>query len=93
MMETVRIALHTPLSGFANDLCDVLKLFYAVDGFVVNPEANDEAEALLHVYSECDGKAVCTFTFRGRAIPPMRFYPIKRHMRSNPSTLRLPKSV
>ena len=27
-MEKVRIALYTPLPGFANDLCDVLKLFF-----------------------------------------------------------------
>ena len=38
-MEHVSIALHTPLAGFANDLCDVLKLFFAVDGYWVNQDA------------------------------------------------------
>ena len=37
-MEKVRIALYTPLPGFANDLCDVLKLFFQVEAFDVNPE-------------------------------------------------------
>lgn len=66
-METVRIALHTPLAGFANDLCDVLKLFFAVEGFAVNPEADGEAAPLLHAYAQQEGKAVCTFTFRGQS--------------------------
>ena len=34
-MEKVRIALYTPLPGFANDLCDVLKLFFQVEAFTV----------------------------------------------------------
>ena len=40
-MEKVRIALYTPLPGFANDLCDVLKLFFEVEAFAVNPEGAD----------------------------------------------------
>ena len=35
-METINVALHTPLEGFANEYCDVLKLFYAVEMFRVN---------------------------------------------------------
>ena len=37
-MEKVRISLHTPLAGFANDLCDVLKLFFEVEGFCLDGE-------------------------------------------------------
>ena len=64
-METVRIALHTPLEGFANEYNDVLKLFYAVESFMVNPESDGEAETLVQQYEEKDGIAVSSFTFRG----------------------------
>ena len=36
-MESVLITLETPLSGFANEYADVLKLFYRLAGFEVNP--------------------------------------------------------
>ncbi|MBR4067045.1 MAG: coproporphyrinogen dehydrogenase HemZ [Clostridia bacterium] len=36
-MERVQIVLHTPLEGFANEYADVLKLFYKLEGFEVNP--------------------------------------------------------
>lgn len=65
MMETVRIALHTPLEGFANEYGDVLKLFYAVESFRVNPETDEKAESLVQQYEEKGGTAICSFTFRG----------------------------
>ena len=36
---SVRIALHTPLPDFANDLCDILKLFFCVEAFGVHSAA------------------------------------------------------
>ena len=65
MMETIRVALHAPLDGFANEFCDVLKLFYAVEAFHVNPETDEDAEPLTQQYEEKDGRAYCTFLFRG----------------------------
>ena len=64
-METIRVALHAPLDGFANEFCDVLKLFYAVEAFHVNPETDEDAEPLTQQYEEKDGRAYCTFLFRG----------------------------
>ncbi|MCI6377879.1 MAG: coproporphyrinogen dehydrogenase HemZ [Clostridiales bacterium] len=66
-MEHVSIALHTPLEGFANDLCDVLKLFFAVDGYWVNQDAPG-AEPLIHTYcEEPGGNAHSRFAFRGQS--------------------------
>ncbi|MEG2718061.1 MAG: coproporphyrinogen dehydrogenase HemZ [Clostridia bacterium] len=62
----VNIALHTPLAGFANELCDVLKLFFAVEQFSVNAEEAGAAEPLEHRYTEEDGLAQCSFRFRGQ---------------------------
>ena len=64
-METINVALYAALEGFANDFCDVLKLFFSVENVMVNPEENDGAEALRQLYEEKDGKALCTFLFRG----------------------------
>ena len=64
-METINVALYAALEGFANDFCDVLKLFYAVENVTVNPENADGAEELRQLYEERDGRAVCTFLFRG----------------------------
>lgn len=66
MTEHVSAALFTPLEGFANELLDVLKLFYRMDGFWVNPAQEAQAEPIIHTHEELDGSAVCTFTFRGR---------------------------
>lgn len=66
-MEAIRVALTTPREDFANEFCDVLKLFYVMDLFTVNqPEA--EGEPLLHTYREEEGKAFSAFTFRGETI-------------------------
>jgi len=64
-MDTICAALHTPLDGFANELCDVLKLFFVVEDWQVNPQEANDAEALVHTYEEKDGKAFCSFAFRG----------------------------
>ena len=64
-METIRVALTAPLEGFANEFCDVLKLFFAVEHFSVNTEDEQDGEPLVQKYQEQDGKAVCSFAFRG----------------------------
>lgn len=64
-METINVALYAALEGFANDFCDVLKLFFSVENVTVNPEQADGAEELRQLYEEKDGKALCTFLFRG----------------------------
>ncbi len=67
-METIKIALDTALPGFANDLCDVLKLFYQVEDFQVNPENAVDLERIEQTYDEIDGKAVCAVSFRGETL-------------------------
>ena len=63
-METVRITLRTPLTGFANDYCDVLKLFFTLEQFRVNlPEG--ETEPLVHTWQEENGLGRTSFSFRG----------------------------
>ena len=66
-MERINVALFAALEGFANDFCDVLKLFYAVEDYRVNAEETNGAEELRQLYEEEDGKAVCTFLFRGQS--------------------------
>ena len=76
-MDTISVALHTPLDGFANDLCDVLKLFFSVEDFQLNPE-DSEAEKLIHTYEEKDGKAVCAFSFRGKTVQKEAILPAEQ---------------
>ena len=64
-MEKVRIALYTPLPGFANDLCDVLKLFFQVEAFAVNPDG-EGGEPLRHDYQERGGVARSVMELRGQ---------------------------
>lgn len=68
MMDTVRVALYAPLalSSLSNEFCEVLKLFYRVESFALNPEEPGEAEALSLELAEKDGKALCRCAFRGR---------------------------
>lgn len=61
----MRLALYTPLEGLSNELLDVIKLFFTVDGFAVNPSDDAGAEPIAHEYSERGGEAVCSFAFRG----------------------------
>jgi len=75
-MQRVQIALRTALPGFANEYCDVLKLFFKVEAFSVNPEEQGDAtidpvtglstEALTHTHEEADGMMRSAFTFRGQ---------------------------
>lgn len=66
---SARIALQTPLPGFANELLDVLKLFEYVQDFSINAENGgpEDAERLVHRFDERDGQFDCSFVFRGRA--------------------------
>lgn len=74
---SVRVALTTPLSPFANELCDVLKLFFTVDGFTVHAATEtgeaeaaifERSEPLLHTFWEEGEKWHCAFRFRGREL-------------------------
>ena len=66
-MEKINVALYAALEGFANDFCDVLKLFFAVENVAVNPDTADSAEELRQLYEEENGLAICTFHFRGQS--------------------------
>ena len=55
-MERIQIVLHTPLEGFGNEYADVLKLFYKLEGFEVNP-------AMLPVEPPMNGGAGGVHTF------------------------------
>lgn len=68
MMEGLRIALHTEQAGFANELCDVLKLFARVEEFRVNPEEDGDCQPLCHTWTEEGGMARSAFAFRGRSL-------------------------
>ncbi len=89
----VRVMLYTPLPGFANELCDVLKLFFHAQAFQVEPEAEGKLpsagapglESLIHVFDtdETAGLWHCAFTFRGykaeRVMPiPKEVEPARR---------------
>ncbi|MDD3410215.1 MAG: coproporphyrinogen dehydrogenase HemZ [Eubacteriales bacterium] len=63
-MTALRAALRTPLPGFANDLCDVLKLFYQVESFSVNEDGAD-GEGLLHEFTQTETAWESRFTFLG----------------------------
>ena len=73
---TARVALFTPLPAFANELCDVLKLFFSVEAFAVFPSEKAEAagtpqgdfpegEPLAHSFWAEAGAWHCAFAFRG----------------------------
>lgn len=84
-MDAVSIALHTPLASDANEFCDVLKLFYKVEGFIVNSEETQAAETVVHQYSEDNGQMSTSFTFRGKtleqsAILPQDIEPRRQHV-------------
>ncbi|MDD3412189.1 MAG: hypothetical protein PHY12_15395, partial [Eubacteriales bacterium] len=66
-MTALCAALRTPLPGFANDLCDVLKLFYQVESFAVNEDGAD-GEPLLHEFTETEAAWESRFTFLGRSL-------------------------
>ena len=71
----IRARLDTPLPGFANELCDVLKLFFSVEAFSVREGSSEESsvhgvsssvEPLSHTFREENGSWHCRFSFRGR---------------------------
>lgn len=62
-MENIAILLNTPTPEFANDFCDELKLFFAVDSFFVNGDG--KGELLQHSYREENENAFTSFSFRG----------------------------
>ena len=80
-MERVQIALETALPGFSNEYADVLKLFFKLEAFWVNPEAGSEGacvdvidpvtglctESLRHTHEEAAGTMRSTFVFRGQS--------------------------
>ncbi|MCL1854974.1 MAG: coproporphyrinogen dehydrogenase HemZ [Clostridia bacterium] len=79
----IRVLLNTPLPGFANELCDVLKLFFPVEAFSWKKipsggscGGEDDGEPLYHDFREESGTWYCRFAFRGRearrqtAVPP-----------------------
>ena len=49
----MKIAIHTPLEGFTNDIADVIRLFYG-EGSVVTPLDEHDAE-LVHEHEESGG--------------------------------------
>ena len=51
MKDAGQVILQTPLEGLANELCEVGKLFYHIDGFSVNPEAVEGESSLLMRHS------------------------------------------
>lgn len=83
-MERVQIALVTALPGFSNEYADVLKLFFRLEAFWVNPEAGTEGdfasdaaidpvtglatEHITHTHDESGGVMRSTFTFRGQSL-------------------------
>ncbi len=64
-MSGIAVALHTPTERFSNEFLDVIKLFFSVEHFAVNPESDGDAEIIIHEYGESNGEAHCLFTFRG----------------------------
>ena len=63
-MEHVTVVLSTPLEGFANEFCDVLRLFFAVDGFSL--DGAQVGEPLTHTFAQEGRRVTCAFSFRGR---------------------------
>ena len=49
----MKIAIHTPLEGFTNDIADVIRLFYGEGSAVTPQEAHDAA--LVHEHEEGGG--------------------------------------
>lgn len=76
MREIIRVTLSTPLVGFANEFCEVLKLFYQVESFrmassetnttePVQAEASDGFLPLHHHFEQTGEECACSFVFRG----------------------------
>ena len=63
MKDAGQVILRTPLEGLANELCEVVKLFYHIDGFSVNPEAVEGESSLLirHRFERAGMECRCAF--------------------------------
>ena len=59
----VKIAIITPFEGFANDIADVVRLFYGEGAAVTAQEAHDAA--LVHTHEEQDGQWTERFVLSG----------------------------
>ena len=55
MMEHISVSLRADSPAFANDFCDVLKLFYQVDAYGMDVDG----ETLWQQYEETDGGRGC----------------------------------
>lgn len=77
-LDPLHVCLCTPLPGFGNELCDVMKLFYTVEEFVICTEGTIEAEEnagnqentelLRHCFTSCVEGWMVSFAFRGREV-------------------------
>ncbi len=67
MKDAGQVILRTPLEGLANELCEVVKLFYHIDGFSVNPEAAEGEPSLLirHHFERTGMECRCSFAVGG----------------------------
>ena len=67
MKDAGQVILQTPLEGLANELCEVVKLFYHIDGFSVNPEAVEGESSLLirHRFERTGMECRCGFAVDG----------------------------
>ena len=67
MKDAGQVILRTPLEGLANELCEVVKLFYHIDGFSVNPETTEEGPSLLirHHFERTGMECRCSFAVGG----------------------------
>jgi len=70
----IRVFMDTPLPGFANEFCDVLKLFFPVETFYLREVRSEKLsingdepphEPLSHTFWEENGAWHCRFAFRG----------------------------
>ena len=68
MKDAGQVILQTPLEGLANELCEVVKLFYHIDGFSVNPEAVEGESSLLirHRFERTGMECRCGFAAGGQ---------------------------
>lgn len=69
-MNGIKAALTTPFPKLANELCEVVKLFYPVEAFRVNQEDSAQAQegfhGLTHTFRREENHCVCDFSFLGR---------------------------
>ncbi|MDD3334817.1 MAG: coproporphyrinogen dehydrogenase HemZ [Eubacteriales bacterium] len=63
-MTEISVAVQTPLAKLANEFCEVLKLFFKVEGFAIG-DAPMGFKPLVHQFSEENGQWSCSFTFEG----------------------------